>query len=877
MDLKKKSNITFNLEGGDIKDLKVPVVGQYEIQLPPYFATKTKKGWKLLNPLTTIRNLAVRNGKLAVGLNRDPGSFEPQVGEEEGVDMPSVEDFSAADQKKLIQWDKNKNHEGVYPTTDTPVKARGRPAFLPKNALKQGFKYKPGTNSFGDNKKQPKAVKPIKPPKPPKPPKEPKEPKKRGRPKQVTNIIFDNADIQPAPRGRPEKAQKEMELVEGQDGEFVYDEDDPSKLIRNPYFPIEERKYKGKERPPEGEFVRPAYLERRLREQEQEAAKQGRMVVYEDPNIPKKKRNRRAPEGKGLFDKIKDLVVNPVAQALDIGKKVLTGINKDYPSSAKKIIEKYGDKKVVGVSLHRKVLPKIYTDILSVWTKGETAKRLAEEPKDKLFHISMWVSLEGGTTILCEKNLAISFTLSPKKSKQEEVQAAKTPTDTTFKELLDKGQAEMGDRYFPYSAKDNNCGNWIEGVLKGNKINDGATKAFIGQDTKKILSGYPQLRKVLNTLTDIGRRANVVMEGGVLGDQDDAHNRKLTPEELEEFNNQALLEATPLEEEHYQSLNDTTETDIQYHPNRDTLSNSGLRTFELNSDDDFGYQLKHALEHNIDLYDEDEYAEIVYRILGVESEDKEEDIDMEDKLNYLLDLTHEQRLEFLDILEEALKASLNKKYEGKLLPKRGGGLKKIKSHSNSIMPSHTFSDSKIKLHPAIISPMPLYSHHPNAMNNIYYSSHQMAMAIPSAGSGLLTITHGGGICMGRPRVQPVNQGEEKEQDEEQAEQQVDNQRAVSRNRRRAAARAAREAQSAANARAANAATAAAEQEAKEIIASGVESEGNGLGKKKRFVKGSQEAKDFMASIRRKKGSGLCGGAIPAPHSRGYVTDPSLFK
>jgi hypothetical protein len=710
MVLDKKKNITFNLEGGNIQELKVPVVGQFEIQMPPYFATKTKKGWKLLNPITTIRNLAKRNGELAVGLKRDPGAKEPQIAEEDGVDMPSLKDFSAADQKKLIQWDKNKNHEGVYPTTDKPVKARGRPAFLPKNAVKQGLTYKAGTKTFGDNKKQPKAAKPPKPPKPPKAAKPPKEPKKRGRPAKAPKEYvlegentpffemlrknFREADEkeQEAAKKKPTRRPPEPPAEEDLFKTLLKanaDREESEKIERDKKAAAAKQITIGQ--PGAGKFKE--RVETLLRE-----AKKGKKAKEEtfletmlreaNEGIARKERDAKGieikkytkkytppPEGKGLFDKIKALVVNPAKKALAIGDKLIHGRN-DYPPSAQKIIDKYGDKKVVGIALHRKVLKTVFTKILSVWTKGETEKRLAEEPKDKLFHISMWVTLEGGTTILCEKNEVITFTVSPKKADQEEVQAAKTPANTTFKELLDKGQAEMGDRYFPYSAKDNNCGNWIEGVLKGNKINDGATKAFIGQDTKKIMSGFPKLRKALNTLTDIAGRANVVMEGGDL--------------------------------------------------------------------------------------------------------------------------------------------------EGE-----------IKSNDNSIMRASTFSNSRFKLHPAIISPMPLYSHHPNAMNNIYYSSHQMAMAIPTAGSGLLTITHGGG------------------QDD--------------------------------------ASSSGDEQEAKEIIASGVESEGNGFNtirglkipssknkevhgsgmKKKRFVKGSQEAKDFMASIRRKKGSGLYGGAIPAPHSRDY--------
>jgi hypothetical protein len=46
-------------------------------------------------------------------------------------------------------------------------------------------------------------------------------------------------------------------------------------------------------------------------------------------------------------------------------------------------------------------------------------------------------------------------------------------------------------------------------------------------------------------------------------------------------------------------------------------------------------------------------------------------------------------------------------------------------------------------------------------------------------------------------------------------------------------------------------------------------------KKARMVKGSDEAKAFMASIRKKK-HGMKGGVIPSPHSRSYITDPSLI-
>jgi hypothetical protein len=75
-----------------------------------------------------------------------------------------------------------------------------------------------------------------------------------------------------------------------------------------------------------------------------------------------------------------------IEKVKDIGNKIISG-RQDYSPSTKSVLNKYGNEKVLGISLHRQVLPSVYTKILSVWTKGETERRLKQEPKDNLFHI----------------------------------------------------------------------------------------------------------------------------------------------------------------------------------------------------------------------------------------------------------------------------------------------------------------------------------------------------------------------------------------------------------------------------------------------------------------------------------------------------------
>jgi len=230
----------------------------------------------------------------------------------------------------------------------------------------------------------------------------------------------------------------------------------------------------------------------------------------------KMKKGKKVPNcvpetGKGLFDSVKATY----DKAADITHKVIHG-RMAYPPSAQKILDQYGDKKIASLDLHRCIVPEVYTNILNVWSQGELKKRLATEPKDKLYHISIWVHLEGGPTILCEKNEVINLKVNPKTPKGEETQAARTP-NVSFGELMEKGQKLQGDdKWFSYSAKNNNCGNWIEGILMANNLDDKATHDFIGQDADKILEGFPNMRKFVNTLTGIAAKANVLKEGGKL-------------------------------------------------------------------------------------------------------------------------------------------------------------------------------------------------------------------------------------------------------------------------------------------------------------------------------------------------------------------------
>lgn len=216
---------------------------------------------------------------------------------------------------------------------------------------------------------------------------------------------------------------------------------------------------------------------------------------------------------------------------VDIAKKLMYGRNDEYQPKTKVVLDKYQNDIITHIELHRNPLNSLYMGLLHLWTADESRRRLKEQPKDKLFHISMWVTLQSGKVLCVEKNEAIAIYENPKKAKEEEIQPVPNPpSNLTLGEMLSKTQQLMGDRYFRYSAMHNNCGNYIEAILKANGMATPETNNFIGQDAVAILQGYPTLRKVLNTITDIASRTGVVLQGAGPGASSTAKLVKGSPE-----------------------------------------------------------------------------------------------------------------------------------------------------------------------------------------------------------------------------------------------------------------------------------------------------------------------------------------------------------
>ena len=236
--------------------------------------------------------------------------------------------------------------------------------------------------------------------------------------------------------------------------------------------------------------------------------------------MPPRKKKTTEAGGKGIIEGVKNLIYG----------------RKDFPPSSKKVIEANASAKITGITLHRKVLNKIYHAVINIATKGMLENLIKETDKDKLFHTSMWIKLDNGHTILLEKNEVLNAKLNPKEAKEEETMDVNVTHSLTLRELVENTKKEMGDQFASYSAKTNNCTDFIIAVLKANNLITKQSHDWLFQNSIKILESVPRLNKVIQAITDIAGRANVLLEGGRIEHHDNNTGRghKKTPKNKQE-------------------------------------------------------------------------------------------------------------------------------------------------------------------------------------------------------------------------------------------------------------------------------------------------------------------------------------------------------
>lgn len=220
--------------------------------------------------------------------------------------------------------------------------------------------------------------------------------------------------------------------------------------------------------------------------------------------MPPKKRSHKKTqkgEGNGLVDWVKSWF-HP---------------KNSMSNTSNKTVKKFGDLKVVKISIRRKPIYKWIDSVFNAISFGKWTEAKKKASYDDLFHLSAIVQLENSTRLMIEKNEKINITASFDSGGNEaqwiEVQ---TPGDKTLHEMLQNTLNHMGNhKFFQYNAFENNCQDFIIGFLKANNLLTPDAEAFIKQDTVTLLKEMPGYAgKISQFVTDMGGRVSEIFGKG---------------------------------------------------------------------------------------------------------------------------------------------------------------------------------------------------------------------------------------------------------------------------------------------------------------------------------------------------------------------------
>ena len=213
-------------------------------------------------------------------------------------------------------------------------------------------------------------------------------------------------------------------------------------------------------------------------------------------------------------------IIKPIGKK---AKQIVKTIDKTFSvptqllPNVKEILKKYGNQIIKGVILKKTPVSKLIVGALDTFSLGVFGDRMEKNDLDNLYHLFMDLYLENNQVVSLEKNAGVDMIENPKRRDGEKKHSVSNiPPGITLNQLIQNGINRMGNQFYLYDSKKNNCQTFLLNVLQASGIGNQTDYEFIKQETEKLFKGLPVLKGVAHTITDIGGVANKLIKGGSL-------------------------------------------------------------------------------------------------------------------------------------------------------------------------------------------------------------------------------------------------------------------------------------------------------------------------------------------------------------------------
>jgi len=197
--------------------------------------------------------------------------------------------------------------------------------------------------------------------------------------------------------------------------------------------------------------------------------------------------------------------INYIGDRFNQAKDFLINGSRSFSTKVKNILAKVGNDRIYTITIFRYSINSIIKNILELTS-------LQSIPYDNLFHLGLIFNNQ----VLLEKNSIINMDINPRLPKDTEFVNMNFNQSISINQFINNTLNFMGqDKFFTYSAYDNNCQYFALNLLYANGINDDSLISFVKQNTEDIFRNNPYLRRFVNNITDVDGRLTS-LKGGIV-------------------------------------------------------------------------------------------------------------------------------------------------------------------------------------------------------------------------------------------------------------------------------------------------------------------------------------------------------------------------
>lgn len=225
--------------------------------------------------------------------------------------------------------------------------------------------------------------------------------------------------------------------------------------------------------------------------------------------------------GDGILRAVRNRIKKVIKGTKSRIRGFIEGARTNAPPSVRKWLRRDGDKNVVHMIVCR--TPVIQTvqkalDIVSLGAWSRAKKRL---DYDDMYHLYLFVTYDDGTTYRIEKNEVVTV------FKTKHIVGDCKPVNRIrgrkikVKDLIENSVRHNPLTFWLYASRTNNCQVFVKSILDSNGLNTPELNDFIKQDAIKLFERLPAYVEIIaNLTTDLGARANILLEGRGHSDRD---------------------------------------------------------------------------------------------------------------------------------------------------------------------------------------------------------------------------------------------------------------------------------------------------------------------------------------------------------------------